>query len=80
MQVQAAIPYSKYLFLRAHAGSEDDDLPPSRALFVAGLPLCVATDDLLELFSVFGSVAALAVHPSQVLHRVINKTGLHAGG
>lgn len=32
---------------------------------MAGLPLCVTSDDLVDLFSVFGDVAALALHPSE---------------
>lgn len=60
------MPYTKHVFLKPHAGEPGDDVPATRALFVAGLPLCVASDDLVDLFSVFGDVAALALHPSEV--------------
>lgn len=60
------MPYTKHLFLKAHGGEAGEEVPAARALFVAGLPLCVASDDLVQLFSVFGDVAALALHPSEV--------------
>ena len=70
-QVQASVPYTKHLFLKPHTGDGDgeDGAPATRALFVAGLPLCVASDDLVQLFSVFGDVATLALHPSEVPSR-----------
>lgn len=65
VKVQAAAPFTKHLFLKQHS-SREDDLPAGRTLFVAGIPLTISADDLVELFSAFGDVGSLAVHPSRV--------------
>lgn len=64
--MQATIPYSKHVFLRAHKADDENNPSPAHALFVTGLPLGVATEDLLQLFSCFGTISTLALHPSQV--------------
>ncbi len=63
--IQAPTRYSKHLFIKPHS-SQADDLPAGRALFVAGIPLSIAAEDVAELFSAFGDVANLAIHPSNV--------------
>lgn len=65
VNIQAPLPFTKHLFLKPHS-SREDDLPAGRALFVAGIPLTISADDLVELFSAFGDVGSLAVHPSKV--------------
>jgi hypothetical protein len=65
VRFQARLPFTKHLSLKPHS-SRKDDLPAGRTLFVAGLPLTISANDLVELFSVFGNVSSLAVHPSKV--------------
>ena len=66
VRFQARLPFTKHLSLKPHS-SRKDDLPAGRTLFVAGIPVTISANDLVELFSAFGDVSSLAVHPSQVI-------------
>lgn len=83
VKFQARLPFTKHLSLKPHS-SRKDDLPAGRTLFVAGLPLTISANDLVELFSAFGNVSSLAVHPSKVgtVHTLANNDPtmlLHVG-
>ena len=56
---------TRFLYVRPHA-SESDSLPDERTLFVAGIPVRLNEEALLEVFSVFGPVLSAAVHPEKV--------------
>lgn len=64
VNIQAAAPYSKDLFIKQHSG-KDHGVPAGRALFIAGIPISIAAEDLVELFSAFGDVQSAAVHPTK---------------
>lgn len=68
--IQAPTPYSKHLFIKPHS-SPADDLPEGCALFVAGIPLSITAEEVAELFSAFGDVGNLAIHPSKVWREVL---------
>jgi RNA recognition motif-containing protein len=65
VRFQARLPFTKHLSLKPHS-SRKDDLPAGRTLFVAGIPVTISANDLVELFSAFGNVSSLAVHPTKV--------------
>ncbi len=50
---------------QVHKGQRDG-LPDDRTLFVAGLPVVLANENLAELLSRYGAVERAAVHPNQV--------------
>ena len=50
---------------QVHRG-QDDGLPDDRTLFVGGLPLVLADENLAVLLSRYGAVERAAVHPNQV--------------
>ena len=52
---------------QVHKG-QGDGLPDDRTLFVAGLPVVLANENLAELLSRYGNVERTAVHPNQVRH------------
>ena len=66
VRLQARLPFTKHLSLKPHS-SRKDDLPAGRTLLVAGIPVTISANDLVELFSAFGNVSSLAVHPSKVI-------------
>jgi hypothetical protein len=77
VRYQARLPFTKHLSLKPHS-SRKDDLPAGRTLFVAGIPVIISANDLVELFSAFGDVSSLAVHPSKVgmpVHSLACMTG-----
>lgn len=56
---------TRFLYIRPHT-SGTDSLPDNCTLFVAGLPVRLNEEALLEVFSVFGPVLSAAVHPEKV--------------
>ena len=50
---------------QVHKG-QGDGLPDDRTLFVAGLPVVLANENLAQLLSRYGAVERAAVHPNQV--------------
>ena len=51
--------------LQVHNG-QGDGLPDNRALFVAGLPVVLADENLAVLLSRYGDIERAAIHPDQV--------------
>ena len=63
LHLRGSSDQTRYLYLKPHTGS--DALPTDRAIFVAGLPAQLGESSLLALFSRFGAVERVAVHPSR---------------
>lgn len=63
LHLRGSSDQTRYLYLKPHTGS--DALPKDRAIFVAGLPAQLGESSLLALFSRFGAVERVAVHPSR---------------
>ncbi|KAK9839981.1 hypothetical protein WJX74_001431 [Apatococcus lobatus] len=61
---------TRFLYVRPHV-SESDSLPDECTLFVAGLPVRLNEEALLEVFSVFGPVISAALHPEKTTALVV---------
>ena len=67
--IQGPTPHTKTLFLKPHSGASHTT-PAGCALFVAGIPLTISAQDVVEIFAAFGHLETSALHPSGVGHRL----------
>jgi hypothetical protein len=65
LRLHADTPHISYVFIKHHKPKEGEAEVPN-ALYVAGLPLGLDEVSLEAVFSVFGHVANVVLHPSKV--------------
>lgn len=52
-----------HIYIKRHLSPEESNSP---ALFVTGLPACDAENAVKKLFSIFGDIGSVLLHPSKV--------------
>jgi hypothetical protein len=61
LQLGTSFPFVSYVIIKQHVSEQT-----KAGLFVAGLPYSISTDTLTTVFSCFGVVTGVVLHPSKV--------------
>lgn len=75
LKLRSHCPLVCHVVVKEHQPQKEDG-SDKNAIFVAGLPLAITTDDLTNIFSCFGEVVVAVLHPSKKSGMVVfNRQG-----